>query len=198
MKKFNFVVFTILVMATTGLSGQTKSGIILVGGRGKISAKVNPTILEKIISNEIDYKSNYALGYRFRFHHSYIPQLFFDADANLGMRIWHSSYIRSYNEPPIYGASSQWIHISGGTSANYLIGKKFSVGLGLEPTYFISQNGEKSKNKFDVPIFAKIAYNFSHFELGLSYKHGLLNTIKTDYLDSGRFRDVQLSVWIPF
>jgi hypothetical protein len=70
--------------------------------------------------------------------------------------------------------------------------------VGLEPTYLIWQEGEDSQNNFDLPIVAKLAYDFGPFELGINYKYGLMDLIKTDDVQSGKFREWQFSLFIPF
>ncbi len=194
--------FVILFLTVCGLSlpsqGQTKSGLIISTGSGSINVDINPSYLGNTTFSEIDYKSNFSVGYRFRFHSLEISPLFLDLDANLGMKSWQSLYGQSRMEPPAYEASSQYFYFSTSGTANYPIYKGLSIGLGIEPTYYFSQSGESSKNAFDIPVVGKIAYNFKIVEVGFNYKYGLMNVIKTDHIDSGKFRDWQLSVWIPF
>lgn len=86
-----------------------------------------------------------------------------------------------------------------GGTVNYPVYKGLSVGLGVEPTYyFVSYEKNDMKRPLDVPFVGKIAYNFKFMELGISYKHGLMNVVETKDFASGRFRDWQVSVWIPF
>lgn len=73
------------------------------------------------------------------------------------------------------------------------------MGAGVEPVYyFAGYEKEDMKHPFDVPFVGKIAYNLKFMELGISYKHGLSNVIETKDFTSGKFRDWQVSVWIPF
>ena len=78
--------------------------------------------------------------------------------------------------------------------------KKISVGLGVEPTYFFVKNRYlyEYKTNVDVPIVAKIVYNLKFVEIGIIGKYGLVNLFETEHLKSGKIREVQLSVFIPF
>lgn len=79
---------------------------------------------------------------------------------------------------------------------NYILYKGLSIGAGVEPTWYF----DSGINNFDTPLVGKAAYNLGKFEVGLSYKHGLMNALKgtNENIKSGKFRDVQLSVFIPF
>lgn len=191
------IIFTVLCLIPINTSAQNKNGLLINGGLGNIRSNIRPAVLDEITDSNIKYKSNFSIGYRFRAYPSK-SSFFFDLDANFGVRLWKSSYIQSVMEPPMYEASTEYYFLSLGGIANYPVYKGLIIGAGIEPTYYIRQDGENSKNKFDTPLVGKIAYNFGILELGISYKLGLFNTIKTNYLKSGKFSDWQLSVWIPF
>ncbi len=187
----------ILILNFAAVKAQVieKHGLLVNGGIGTISYKLDPSLKSK--NNEIDFKSSYSVGYRFRLNPHSDP-FFIDVDANLGMKLWKSSYIKSSLEPAFYEASSNYDSFSIAGTFNYKIYKGLSGGVGIEPIYFFYQDGESSKNKLDIPLVAKLAYDFGKFEIGVNYKHGLTNTIKTDYIKSGKFRDIQISLFIPF
>ncbi|WP_160150104.1 outer membrane beta-barrel protein [Parabacteroides sp. Marseille-P3160] len=198
MRKKLLVLLTVFCALSLHVQGQIESGLVVGVGLGSLNTDINPSTQEKIKFSEVDYKSNFSIGYRFRIRPAEVLPLFVDLDANLGIKSWHSSYSNSLSEPPLYEASSQYYFLSAGGTANYPIYKAWSIGAGIEPTYYFKQDGESSNNEFDVPLVGKLAYHFKLFELGISYKYGLMNTIKTDYIKSGKFRDWQLSIWIPF
>ena len=190
-----------------GASAQTKSGILLGGSPwGSVNAKLDT---ERFSRYDIHYKPNVMLGYRFRMLAENTP-LFYDADVTIGLNNWNSGYKEKNNQQESepnngqydyyynYQARNNYLHAAVAVTANYTLFKNFSTGLGVAPTWWFAHAGEKSSNKFDVPLVVKIGYNLKYFELGLSYKHGLMNSIKTDYIQSGNFRDVQLTLWIPF
>jgi hypothetical protein len=197
--KIKFLILLAAFCAAPLLSqAQTESGLIVGGGIGSLKVDINPSFLGTGIVNEIDYKANFSVGYRFRLRPLAASPLFLDLDAALGMKLWHSDYGKSHLEPSSYEGTSEYFSVAAGGMVGYPLYKGLRVAAGIEPTYYFRQDGENSKNSFDIPLAGKIAYNFNRFEIGVSYKHGLMNVVKTGHIDSGKFRDWQLSVWIPF
>ena len=208
MKKLLTTFITYCLVAICA-SAQTKSGILLGGGPwGGVNTNFSTEMQAELSRYDITYKSNMMLGYRFRIPLYDIPA-FMDIDAMIGLNNWNSAYKEKsstpepgdgpqYDLPYNYSAQNNYFYGAVGVTANYTLFNNFSAGLGVAPTYWFSTSGEESSGKFDIPLVAKIGYNLKYFELGLSYKHGLMNSIKTDYIQSGNFRDVQLSIWIPF
>lgn len=185
---------------------QIKSGLILQGGTGKIQSVIEPTVLEKISFYDISYNRNFSIGYRFHIKQSGTP-IFFNVDANLGMKSWQARFeylnpnddaSNPYDDILSNETSSKYYLASLAGTVHYSIYKGLSTGVGLEPTYLIWQEGEDSQNNFDLPIVAKLAYDFGPFELGINYKYGLMDLIKTDDVQSGKFREWQFSLFIPF
>ena len=66
----------------------------------------------------------------------------------------------------------------------------------LNPLIFLKRM--KSKTVFDIPVVAKIAYNLKVAEVGIYGKYGPLSVFEMDYMKSGKVREIQLSVFIPF
>ncbi|MDD2298278.1 MAG: hypothetical protein PHQ67_00950 [Fermentimonas sp.] len=208
MKKL-LITITTCCLITLSVSAQTKSGILFGGSPwGKVNTKFSAEMQAELTRYEISYKSNMMLGYRFRIPHYDIPA-FMDIDAMIGLNNWNSAYKeKSYTPEPgngpqydilyNYSAQSNYFYGAVAVTANYTLFNNFSAGLGIAPTYWFSTAGEESSKKIDIPLAAKIGYDLKYFELGLTYKHGLMNSIKTYYIQSGNFRDVQLSIWIPF
>ncbi|MDR0430753.1 MAG: hypothetical protein LBH58_09790 [Tannerellaceae bacterium] len=192
------VLLAVFCMAPALSQAQTESGIVVGGGIGSLRADINPSFVGTGIVNKIDYKAAFSAGYRFRLHPLAASPLFLDLDAALGLKLWHSDYGQSSLEPSQYEVSSQYYFVAASGMVGYPLYKGLRVAAGIEPTYYFRQNGEDSKNSFDIPLAGKIAYNFKIVEIGVSYKHGLMNVVKTGHIDSGKFRDWQLSVWIPF
>lgn len=185
---------------------QTKSGLILQGGSGVIKSVIEPANLESFVSLDINYKSDLSIGYRFQIKQPG-KSIFFNLDANLGMKLWDSKYVfenpNDNNSDPyfhnLYRQESVFFYLASLTgTVNYSIYKGLNAGFGLAPTYLIKHTGTNNKNRFDMPVIAKLAYDFGSFEVGINYKYGLFNMIKTDILKSGKFRDIQLSLFIPF
>lgn len=194
-KKILLVTFTVFCILPLNAQTITKKGIVAGVSIGNISSDLNP--LKDVKDSDISYKTGYAIGYRLRIEPNINP-FFIDVDANIGMKTWKSSYSASLNEPPLFEASSRYFFVSASGTFNYPLYRGLNIGLGTEPTYYFYQDGEKSSNKFDIPLLGKVAYDFGKFEAGLSYKHGLTDIIKTDRIKSGKFREIQLSVFFPF
>ncbi|MDR1200082.1 MAG: porin family protein [Tannerellaceae bacterium] len=196
-KKILLVTVTLFLFCVLASNAQTitKHGLIIGGGMGDIKSELES--LPDVKYSDVSYKSGYAIGYRLRLEPGINP-FFVDVDANIGMKTWKSSYSKSLKEPALFDASSQYYYVSAGGTFNYSIYRGLSAGVGIEPTYYFYQEGETSRNKFDAPLIGKVAYDFGKFELGVSYKHGLTDVIKTDRIKSGKFRDIQLSLFIPF
>jgi hypothetical protein len=198
MKKKKILLLTMLFALTFTTQAQVESGLLIGGGLGSISSKYNAGALQTSRNNDVNYKANVSLGYRFRVPFSDTTLLFADLDANLGLKLWHSEYGASSVHPAFSENSSDIFYTSLSGTLNYSVLENLSIGAGVEPTYYFRFEGEDSSKHFDTPIVGKVAYNFDTFEIGFSYKYGLMNVLKTDYLESGKIRDWQISVWIPF
>lgn len=174
-----------------------------------MNTKIRSTVQAELSRYDNTYNSNMMLGYRFRIPHYDIPA-FLDIDPMIGLKSWSSDYKLKnqlqepgengyqFDGPSNYSAQNIYFFGAVALTANYSLLKNLSVGVGLAPSYWISTAGEDTSKKIDIPLVAKVGYNLKYFELGLAYKHGLMNSIKTDYIQSGNFRDVQVSIWIPF
>ena len=184
-------------LLSLGAQSQTESGIVVSGGLGSLKTKLKPSLQEEASPYDVDYRYNISLGYRFRLHADKTTPFFYDLEAGLGMKSWDSSFGQVPGEPATLEASAKMYSTFISGTINYTICKGLSIGAGIQPIYYFSQNGGNNK-KFDIPIVAKIAYRFKAFEIGLNYKYGLMNTVETKYLKSGKFREYNLSLWIPF
>ena len=220
------VVLCALFIGVMTVSAQlSQHGLVLNGGLGRVDFK-NAVYTLEMNWSEIDYNANAALGYRFRFKQPAPRAFHFDVDVSGGVKFLRTNVRgdwQDYEEgsiegyKPAYGggsgyfahssvASSQNWFTSIGLTANYSIFKNFSIGLGVEPTYYFK--GDKwlvehwgvpdVKTHFDVPVVGKIAYNLKFMEIGITGKYGLANVLESTYLKNGKIGDLQLSVFIPF
>lgn len=208
MKKL-LITFIAITCITFSMSAQQlRTGILLGGGAwGGIDAKANASTIEKFNNIENNFKSSFMLGYRFRLHHNSMPG-FLDLDAVVGLKNWSSSYRNGdydYGNNPgdesqmgSFSAKSNYVYTGISATANYYVLNKLSLGVGVEPSVWISKQGENNSKTFDMPLVAKIGYDFKFIELGFTYKYSFINSVKTPYLDSGKFNDLQFSIWIPF
>ncbi len=203
------ILSAVFVLFTAVLSAQviSRHGLVLNGGIGSLSTTFTDKDLDMKYAQE-SYKSGYAIGYRFRFNHPAPQRFHYDCDLNFGVKLWNYLYLKKapdegntdygYGYEVIHDGTAIYGYASIGGTANYSVIKNLSIGLGIEPTYFFMREGQWSENKYDIPLVGKIAYNFNFLEVGISYKYGLMNVLETDFLKSGKFREVQLSLFIPF
>ena len=197
-----------LLFLSLPVGAQTQTGLLVGGGSGNFSfGEIKPR--ENKSLRDVDYKLNGFVGYRFRLHPFTSCKAFVDLDASVGVKSWDYLYRPILKQQPsdnpniggLYTASSSAYacFASLGGTINCPVYKGLSVGAGVEPVYyFAGYEKEDMKHPFDVPFVGKIAYNLKFMELGISYKHGLSNVIETKDFTSGKFRDWQVSVWIPF
>lgn len=189
------MLFIALCLLSLGAQSQTESGIIAEGGIGTIKTKLNPSAANG--SHDTDYRYNLSLGYKFRLHADQASPFFFDLEAGLGMKYYDYMFGKMPDEPALVQGSAKRFSAFATGTANYTLYKGLSIGAGIQPTWYFRQNGGNSR-KIDIPAIGRIAYRFKVLEVGLNYKHGLMNSLKTDHLKSGKFREYNLFVWIPF
>lgn len=205
MRNHLILLFAICFTFSFHSQSQIKSGLLFQGGSGMIKAVIEPAYLESIISYDIYYKNNFSIGYRFQIKQAG-ASLFYNLDANLGMKSWQTtvSSLNPSNDPsnPYDNVlsreeSTQFYLASLSATANYSIYKGLNAGVGFEPAFLIIHTGS-NHNFFDMPLIVKLAYDLGPVELGINYKYGLFDLIKTDHIKSGKFRDLQISLFIPF
>lgn len=204
MKKYFIIIMFLSLVYPLSAQIKLETGLIIGGGKGSISHKLHPEIIGFTKKN-MDYKADFALGYRFRLK-PVNSSFFYDLDVNAGIKLWgNDEYKRDANAPgewlhdPYSDSDCTHIYASFAGTANYRIYKGLSAGVGIEPRYYFYQSGIKMDSPaIDVPVLAKLSYNFRFIELGLTYKFGVFNTLKNSYMDSLKFNDWQLSIFIPF
>ena len=186
-----------LCIGIMSLNAQlSQHGLILNGGLGKVDSKIDK-LGERW--DDIDYKVGLSLGYRLRFNKPEPKSFHYDFDVNAGVKgarvcNWLTNEVGHTVGGWSGGAGFHYTSI--GFTANYSLIKNLSAGLGVEPVYFFKAN--EIRNSFDVPVVAKIAYNLKVVEVGIYGKYGLVNVFEMDYLKSGKMREIQLSLFIPF
>ena len=193
-----------LFIGVLSLNAQLyQHGLMLNGGLGRVGSK-SDKLGERW--DEIDYKVGLSLGYRLRFNKPEPQSFHYDLDINAGVKgarptkwnveEWTDEDGNTYAAAYGGSAGAAFPYTSIGFTANYSLIKNLSVGLGVEPVYFFKAN--EIGNSFDIPVVAKIAYNLKFVEIGISGKYGLTNVFEMDYLKSGKVREIQLSLFIPF
>lgn len=208
MKKLLFTFIAITCLTISMSAQELRTGILLGGGAwGGVNAKANSSTIENYNYINNNFKSSFMLGYRFRLHHYDVPA-FLDLDAVVGLKNWESSYINSDNdygnnpgnESQVGNFEAKYNYVYAGISAtaNYYFYKKLNLGVGIEPSIWLNKYTGSNSKTFDMPLVAKIGYDFKFIEVGLTYKHSFINSVKTPYLDSAKFNDLQVSIWVPF
>ena len=206
MKK-TIVIFVLFVIVMTLNAQISQHGLVLNGGLGSVNA-------EKIKSgerrDEYSYKFGIAAGYRIRLKKPELKSFHYDIDVTAGAKYLKAiSYgISGYDgfSSSRTGSTPDYFASIGGT-VNYSFIKKLGVGVGIEPTYFLKKDlpgtyleGESKERKtnFDIPIIAKIYYDLKWVEIGISGKYGISSVLEKTHLKSGKYREIQMSVFIPF
>jgi len=196
--------------------GQFKSGFILSGGKGSISNVVfiDPYAdLEKTVNIEqqyCKYKFDATLGYKFRIAPQNKP-VFYDIDLYVGLRRFNTGFTANGEIFPSNGDSyelvnEEWhkqhdyLSFSLNPSWNYRLVKGLYAGVGIEPTMYRYRSSMYmyKRWKFDLPLTAKIGYYLKFIDFSVSYKHGFFDTMNHNVLEPAKFRNWQLSVFIPF
>ena len=202
------LLFVMLFVCAMSLSAQLyQHGLLLNGGLGRVDSKSDKWGERW---DDIEYKVGLSFGYRLRYNKPEPKSFHYDWDINAGVKgarvaNWGKIGVTDEERELGYGAAYPYGGWSGGAAfhytsigftANYSLIKNLSVGLGVEPTYFFKAN--EIKNRFDIPVVAKIAYNLKVAEVGIYGKYGPVGVFEMDYMKSGKVREIQLSVFIPF
>jgi len=195
-----------LFIGVISLNAQLyQHGLILNGGLGRVDSK-SDRLGDRW--DDIEYKVGLSLGYRLRFNKPEPQSFHYDLDINAGVkgaRVANWNKIYEFPSEDGYASAVGYGGFSGGAgfhyasigfTVNYSLIKNLSVGLGVEPAYHFK--AAEIRNSFDIPVVAKIAYNLKFVEVGITGKYGLVNVFEMDYLKSGKIREIQLSLFIPF
>lgn len=190
MKK-NLFIFILLFLMLSKISAQ-EHGIILSGAYGKVNTGTSlPPATGAILGQ---WEFNYNVGYRYTQY--FENKLSADFTALYGQR--NIELLNGYSESAETGYKIKGNAVSLGVAVNYELFKNFSVGLGVEPTWYVRlrmPKGGAITRPFDLPVVGKISYAFKYFEMEFAYKQGTCNIIKS--YDYAKTRDLQLSVFVP-
>jgi hypothetical protein len=73
------------------------------------------------------------------------------------------------------------------------------AGLGVEPTAcMVYKASSDTFSAFDIPLTARIGYDFKYMDLSFNYKYGFCDVMDADYFTGGKVRRWQLQLFIPF
>jgi hypothetical protein len=190
MKKNLFILALLFIMFSKAAAQE--HGIILSSAYGKVNMGNSLPPATGAILGMWDF--NYNVGYRYT---KYFENKFSaDFSALYGYR--RIELLNGYANSAKQGSYLKGNSVSLGAALNYELFKNFSIGLGIDPTWYVSlkmPNDGKTTRPFDLPVVGKISYAFKYFEVELAYKQGTCNII--DSYDYAKTRDVQLSIFVP-
>ena len=195
------LLFLLLLSISISVNSQSlkSSGIIVGIGKGIVSYSLPHNIADvpvPIDNNSSYFKSKIALevGYKFRLQSNKSP-FFYDIDL-LGRYNRHEYAVNFLPDGmTTYAGSSgkeNAFSFAVGGSVNYNIIKGLSVGVGVQPTYYIG-----GIQAFDIPIFAKIAYDLDYVQLAVSYQQGITKSYKVTPYKNIRLSQVLFSAYVP-
>lgn len=206
MKKYCYLLIAFIFCISSSFS--QKHGLIVGGGIGNVTYQLQPSSKAQELLNmggtgSTDYQFNGFLGYRYRVEPDRKP-FFYDLDVYVGLKrfdydYWYESYNNETNTGVYSGTNGEetYYYLALSPSFNYHIISGLNAGIGVEPTFYYRDENDPNF-KFDIPLTAKIGYDFGLLEIAIAYKLGLCNTLKSDVFESGRLYDWQASVFIPF
>jgi hypothetical protein len=195
---------------------EVKSGLIVSGGITGFHKPVPAPLPENHwMSFQGDKKFDAAVGYKFRLLPYVKPftlnPLFADLDIQAGYQQvkygiggeMSSEYHYNPDNLPASNRSSfkdNYYRLSLNPMLNCMIYAYWYVGFGVEPTlYLVSKSESKgSFSAFDIPLTARVGYDFKYVDLSFNYKYGLCDVTDTQYFTSGKIRRWQLQLFIPF
>lgn len=192
-----FILLLCLLWFPVLSQSQIKSGIV-IGGMDSWMHKKEVRSGESP-SGEKDeswkHRFGFNIGYQFQFD---LPKKFFvDATLLYQARRLNVAYTKStgntFKNTKLFNAMA----LNG--VVGYKVWKGLKLGVGIEPTLYFNTNMEYNleKNKFDIPLVAKLGYDFNCFQLDLSYKNGFKTIYRNYVVGKPQTRDIQLSIFIP-
>ncbi|MDR2120014.1 MAG: hypothetical protein LBP64_03970 [Tannerella sp.] len=164
--------------------------------------------LQESLKFSYERKFDAAIGYKLRLEPVGKP-FFADLDVQLGYGQWKYFHIgensgetqpNDYLSLPWKNITDSYFRIAVNPTLNRKVYDGWYAGLGVEPTlYLVSKSESKgSFSAFDVPLTARIGYDFKYIDLSFNYKYGLCDVTDTQYFESGKIRRWQLQLFIPF
>lgn len=141
------------------------------------------------------HRFSYNIGYQFQYE--FKSHILIDAALLYQGRRMHVSYTKSAGNT--YEKTKLFNGIALNGVVGYKLWKGLKLGIGVEPTIYFNTNMgyNLEDNKFDIPLVAKIGYDFKWFQLDLSYKNGFKIIYRNYAVGKPETRDLQLSIFLP-
>lgn len=194
----NITLILVMLFLATSVFSQIRSGVI---------AGISDSWLDKgliltgygdqygLKDNKWEHKPSITIGYGFQFD----VKKSFVIDAAL---LYHSRGVHVAYNTTFTDATSESKHLNAlslNGVINYKIWKGLSVGVGMEPTWYLDTKIADNTigDALDFPVIVKAGYNFKIAEVSLSYKYGFETLYKGVIVKEAAPRDLRLSVFIP-
>lgn len=134
-------------------------------------------------------------GYRWRLNRPDTSWLF---DLSLSARYGRYSYGFRYLSSDVHttyvggeGIRNLWSASFAGSVGRYLF-RGLNLSVGVEPTFYFYD-----KSFFDLPVFARLAYDFRFMEVAVQYKWGMTRKFNMSPFLCNRLSGWECSVYIP-
>lgn len=134
-------------------------------------------------------------GYRWRLNR---PDTGWFFDLSLSARYGRYSYGFRYLSSDVHttyvggeGIRNLWSASFAGSVGRYLF-RGLNLSVGVEPTFYFYD-----KSFFDLPIFARLAYDFRFMEVAVQYKWGMTRKFNMSPFLRNRLSGWECSVYIP-
>ena len=134
-------------------------------------------------------------GYRWRLNR---PDTGWFFDLSLSARYGRYSYGFRYLSSDVHttyvggeGIRNLWSASFAGSVGRYLF-RGLNLSVGVEPTFYFYD-----KSFFDLPVFARLAYDFRFMEVAVQYKWGMTRKFNMSPFLRNRLSGWECSVYIP-
>lgn len=195
------MVFVLIFIGHSKMFAQNTSGILIGGGAGSMDTHFEKNIPLSQNGNLFDGTYNYDLhvGYRYSLKQSRL--FFWNFDALFGLKRIDKSSFRGYTDNGSFlnyadAGKNLNYYIAFSPSANVNVWKGLYLGVGVAPTCYFYQSRDKNWD-FDLPVVAKVGYDFGIMSLEASFGYGLLKDSQVPMLKNNRKKEFQLSLYVP-
>ncbi len=175
------------------------SGLVLYGGKNTVNYQVASP--EKglppfdLANSRLGADFTLGAGYRWRLNR---PDTGWFFDLSLSARYGRYSYGFRYLSSDVHtmyvggeGIRNLWSASFAGSVGRYLF-RGLNLSVGVEPTFYFYD-----KSFFDLPIFARLAYDFRFMEVAVQYKWGMTRKFNMSPFLRNRLSGWECSVYIP-
>lgn len=199
MKRLSFFLFLFFLWMTVRAQMLRSSGLMLYGGKNTVNYQM--TSPEKglppfdLANSHLGADFTLGAGYRWRLN---CPDTGWFFDLSLSARYGRYSYGFRYLSSDVHttyvggeGIRNLWSASVTGSVGRYLF-RGLNLSVGVEPTFYFYD-----KSFFDLPVFARLAYDFRFMEVAVQYKWGMTRKFNMSPFLRNRLSGWECSVYIP-